>query len=434
MSIKHFTVLLLLLAGAGYSFGNTIDSSTTQTEQMDIGQIKNSNYFYQIADQKRVVFLGEEDHKVAEFNQLKTQIINNYRAREPRVLLLFESAVDAAFYGFRDNMNSFLWPDSSTKIFPLWINAETEDLLIPSQPGHSFLIGGIDPQHLDDFYEDYQKTSFFRHFQSSHFWSDSFNNRLLQLDAIRFSLIKKRGSLYTLTKKATIAPKEDSLAAFKNYTSDCKQLLADYKRLLENLPVANTVNEKIDRLVVLNRPWEIEVSIAMADYSRSRNEMMARNLTYLADSVFADWKIIVWAHDGHVLKQTLHDPITEVKATIGTYLSKSFMDESAVFLLKTNRHILNDGTALNKTKIASSETVHQYMAAGNENQFFSPIIDASLWSKQFKRCYWDTNIYKCNYRLSDVCDGIFYLKDTHTPHFQSRYMRERRPADGKKAD
>ncbi|PZF74425.1 erythromycin esterase family protein [Taibaiella soli] len=417
MLFRYFTALLAFVSFAYISSGKESDSAF-QEKSFDMRSVKNLEYFYEIADGKRIIFLGEEDHKISEFNQLKTQIVSSYKEKNERVVLLFESYIDAAFLGFRNGAANFQWADSTPKIMPIWDNTENLDLLKEPAEGHSFLIGGIDPQDNSSvFYKTYQQTPFYKHFKTNHFWNDSLNNRLLYLDSIRFVLQRQRSIVLDENWKA----KDSSSSAFQNFISDCNRLLLDYGQLVKRLPQGHTANEQIDRVLVQNLPWDIEVSLNPLIYDALRNKMMAANLNYLADSVFAGWKIIVWAHDLHVMKR---DQDERVKQSICVYLPKSVMDQSTVFLFNTNCHIKNNGERIEKMGIASSATIHQYLAAGNESCFFSYLTDKSLWSKQFKRYYWERYTHACHYRPAELCDGIFYIKDTHTSHFLDKYMHE----------
>ncbi|MDQ0965332.1 erythromycin esterase [Flavobacterium sp. W4I14] len=103
------------------------------------------------------------------------------------------------------------------------------------------------------------------------------------------------------------------------------------------------------------------------DTSRSiRDQYMAKNATWIKERV-KDKKLIVWAHNGHLAKEQLHN-----YSTLGTHLNKKY--GSRYYVIGTD---FNSGKAYVNVLIAKNKPLQGFQ------QYYYPEVDSRKWYEYF---------------------------------------------------
>lgn len=103
------------------------------------------------------------------------------------------------------------------------------------------------------------------------------------------------------------------------------------------------------------------------DTSRSiRDQYMAKNATWIKERV-KDKKLIVWAHNGHLAKEELHN-----YPTLGTHLNKKY--GSRYYVIGTD---FNSGKAYVNVFIAKNKPLQGFQ------QYYYPKVDSRKWYEYF---------------------------------------------------
>lgn len=207
-----------------------------------------------------------------------------------------------------------------------------------------------------------------------------------------------------------------------------QDLKQDYLQLYAGLPAAVTVEDKIIRMIIGNRPVAIR-SIPFKNYSDAnyydicRDSMMAENIRYYADSVFPGKKIIVWAHDGHIAKSLFNDHAT--RSSIGCYLPERLKNQSYFISVKMSEHKGNSSPHI-KQSPNHKKSVEASLEKIPAQAFFLDVregIQSKLLHKKYKSTYWwgiYNYSYNAGYNIADVFDGIIYIRNVHRPVYISK--------------
>jgi erythromycin esterase len=184
---------------------------------------------------------------------------------------------------------------------------------------HQIDLAGIDPNNTALPFDRKQLNLILR--------NPDLSQRLSELDSLflyKFSIPKER--LYW--KKEIVSEKHlDSVAAalkkaFQITRSEISKLAyLDNKQ--KNIFI-KAIESQIECLSVSNDPKNKRFYVILHE----RDSLMAKNLEYLADTLYANRKIIVWAHNAHINK--IENERINAGASIGCYLKNPIKEKSLV--------------------------------------------------------------------------------------------------------
>ena len=289
---------------------HSIDISDT-TNYQDLGFLKD------LLKDKRIVFLGESGHGVAEYTILKSRIIRYLHEEMNFDILAFESnAADgfaADYFNSYQNVDSTIYNSISTlwhveQIVPLfrYINSthSTDDLLIVqgvditlSNGSFAFsrflykLILQINPVYA---IEIMQKDSIFSAFGVKK-WTIGNLFTADERELYR-NLSKERLTDYTSLKKYI----EENRHQFpEGYDREIGAALFYLQSRIDFIHWSNH-----DSLYMANafKGTEYKIKSESKLFSAYRDYLMAQNLQFLAKYLFPEKKIIVWGQNAHIKK------------------------------------------------------------------------------------------------------------------------------------
>lgn len=253
---------------------------------------KNLSFLDSIAANKKIIWLGESDHRIEDFNELKIDIIKYLHEKHGYNVIVFES-------GFATCNLSNLVKNSlssiellSHSLIGVWRTNSLCDFMQYIKD-HNVQLAGMDP-----------------------------NNSALPLNAELYSeIVNNKVMAAELAEADSMALfdygfKSDAYYQYKKHVDDndtselfkTKQLLiAKYDKIKNeliasyaNFALVKTIDTKLYNLKKTNFDRKHVDKFAIT-YAR-RDSLMAKNLEYIADSLYPNEKIIVWAHNGHISK------------------------------------------------------------------------------------------------------------------------------------
>ncbi|MBD8500730.1 erythromycin esterase family protein [Paenibacillus arenosi] len=277
-----------------------------QPEKRVNGAIPESNFedlnmLIPLLADKRIVYLGESSHGAAEFNSVKTRLIQYLHQQLGYNFIAFESGLPDAAIAQGTMKSKTAEETMKRSIFQVWWTEETLPLF----------------QYMKDTQDSQQPL------------------RLLGFDIqLQTPLLKDAQWLKEEKLQEQVMKAESDLAKWSRgkdltgYRKAKPELLHLYKKLLEqvtahedelkkqypNEPKMVLLMERAveDRIRLINEYVEININVnidiekegvaAMYRATEWRDRAMANNLIWLATEVYPEEKFIVWAHNGHISK------------------------------------------------------------------------------------------------------------------------------------
>lgn len=252
---------------------------------------------------KRMVSLGEASHGASEYNSMKVRLVKFLHEELGYNVIAFESNLSdtAVAYAQRHHMTTEQFMKSS--IYGVWQVQENlplfEYIAQQSKTDHPLILTGFDSQGADDSFITYIQHWFnqvdpgkAKAFAQTEQWYKEMN-KINQIDD--FNQQKKKIKEKYQALQQFVREHRDEL---NQAEADQTNLVPLIERVLQNrLDMLDNYHPHIVKMFAGIDP---EKQLQMASYERDR--VMAGNLTWLAENVYPNEKIIIWGHNYHIRK------------------------------------------------------------------------------------------------------------------------------------
>lgn len=264
---------------------NRVDIKTISPDSTNFSELEAIG---QAIGDSRVVMMGEQDHGDSPAFLAKTRLIKYLHEKKGFNVLAFESDFFALNEGWDrlEKQKSKIDPFLLNNIFSVWTKCNScDDLLYQYVPKtfrdkNPLIISGFDNQVHGLYSKEKLKT---------------FLDNYLKSKKINYTNTEK----YKVDFLSFI----DSITYNKNLQKqrNFKEALLQINR---ELSVTDTTTFETMLLKSLNALTKSEISFLNkgGDYNQIRDKQMAENLKWLLKYKFPKEKIIVWAHNAHILK------------------------------------------------------------------------------------------------------------------------------------
>jgi erythromycin esterase len=257
--------------------------------------------------EKRIVFIGESSHYVQEFNAIKVRLVKYLTKELGFKVLAFESPMaELSYYQQQPNTSP---SDSILKngIFDMWHTKDNLELITYLKENNLNLVG------FDIQIRSYPLVLKYIRRELNNSIDNLLTEKLLRTDSLfmipkpaktKIEIEQRRELKYSLIEQYDTVLNE--LSKHKSKFDPAK--FAVLERILKNKKYLCTVYGE--------------------NYTGSlRDSLMAENLTWLIENIYKKDKIIVWAHNYHILKE--YPVKVEMKRKImGAELNNSIKNES----------------------------------------------------------------------------------------------------------
>ncbi len=337
--IISILIVLFESANCQNKFNNGILKTKPNAHSIkSMGVLKDYNTFMFLKDEiddKRFVWLGENNHLTKENNQLKYRLIEFLHEQLGFNAVIFESGTGNC--GISNLAKSQLNPFEFlyTSLIGAW---RTEDncSMMEFFKQSPMDLAGMDPNYKArylpkrayDFIFDQNKKM-----AESYYLLDSMNSNL----AIEMS------NLYH--SDASLNEK-NKVAADLNAKKD--KIKKGYGQLLDKISLQDINPEIRDKKALMiiklglkNNIFDLSKDLTKFKNdtaywltNRERDSIMARNIEFLVDSIYTNEKVIVWAHNFHIRKRNIEQPQKSSSLeTISFFLPEEIKEESFVIAL-----------------------------------------------------------------------------------------------------
>jgi erythromycin esterase len=313
----------------------------------------------------RIVMLGESSHGTEEYSQVKKQLIQYLHEKLGFNVVLFESPMTNCAYlniGTDTSGRSLV----KNSIQNVWHTETIADLFsYIKRIGIQF--NGFDPQFIPSPYRTYV-------------FETAFKNKpeLIELERMIASNSHMFDSFSTAYGRLAAEVNKEALSPFQQWVRETMSTNAYY--------------------------------YANINAGKTRDSCMAKNIIWLAENLYKNEKIIIWAHNSHIDRQA-----TASKNYMGAVLSNYFKDQ----LYGIGLYMLNGTTATNARKIITVKPAPpgsiEEMLAGTG--FKTSFIETKypVFNKAIKTLHWGNKVQKMN--LYKSYDAVILVNGVTTPNY-----------------
>ena len=382
-------------------------------------------FLKEVIGERRIVQIGESHHSVAEYGAVKTRLIKFLHQQMGFDVLAFESSIYECFAADLRQMapNEALF----ATIFPVWAFEELLPLFEYLKQSHStphpLTFAGFDPQ-ISSRMGVASRPAFLQRVVGV--IDSDYGREVAQFDAQFIDRIQREGPAYAREE-------QDRLVAF--YTNLSNFLETNRERLLtmfegDRSPlVAYRVAWSSIKLVQLLRSYDVDPNdTSLQGHMAIRDSAMADNLTFLANDLYPDRKIIVWAANIHV--RHANEQTTWQFPTMGRWLTERFRDQLYTIGLYPNRGTVPGARSIFTIDPAEPGTLERLLSDAGASQLFvdllhQPRTEGTRWmfEPMLSR---DATIFGPQAMLPvlivprDQYDGLLFIDRVSAPRFLTR--------------
>lgn len=334
-----------------------------------------------ILQDKRVVSLGENFHRVKEYSSVKVAMIKYLHEELGYDVIAFESGMaDAAVVSENaTQLDADVMMGSS--IFPVWHSEETLELFqyIKEQAkgDHPLYLAGYDMQFTSYVLTNIISKTIAKVDEQQ---AKSYINTDLQAIQELYAILNKNGALEQSSNKQAYIKEAKKL--INKYVPEYKKsikFMKDHHKQLSALYPDNPhminimIRSMYDRISFLRM-----ITLEDKPSYEFRDQLMFNNLQYLMNTVYKDKKFILWAHNDHLSKNTSKGEILEQGKwttsfnSLGERLHNQLQDQLYVVGLFMNQGASVAITSMTPFKIEprpAGSLEHTIMQSGYDNTF-----------------------------------------------------------------
>ncbi|GAA0393556.1 erythromycin esterase family protein [Paenibacillus motobuensis] len=401
--------------------------------KIEPGSFKDLEMLKPLLHDKRIVFLGESSHGVAEFNLAKTRLIQYLHEEMGYNVLAFESGLSNASVAYGNAGNQSAEQTMKDSIFGVWWSKEILPLfnyLKDTQTSEKpLLLTGFDIQMQFPLMDGKWLT-------------DAKQAERLKQAEEKLSAYARGTDLeaYQKDKNHLIGAYNGALRSLKAKGTEehIKVLYPSNPALMKQLERSlqdriRVADEYVELSIKSNRGYEEEDYAVYAEYLLKsmewRDQAMLDNLIWLATEVYPNEKFIVWGHNDHI--QKAHSEV------MGTYYPVKQMGELLPDEWKKYSYVLGLYPVSGQTA-DNTGAIHNVLPL-QEGSIESIVSKASQSPYTFIDLKYRNNergnswMFEPRYTYSwgmipeslvarDQYDGLLLIDDVHPP----QYMRDKK--------
>ena len=374
------------------------------------------HFLEQVLKDKRIVWLGENGHGIAEHSLLKSKLINFLYHRMGFKVIAFESGFSECYTSNYLKNQLTVNELMAKSIFSLWKTEETLPLFQLIKENNELQLIGFDCQPsskeslLSDFLDNINID-----------FPSLIKEKIIKVEEMTTAWNWKIGKYKAIRKKV---PKEISID-FQNDKKVLDDLIDQINMQLEtwkeefirkDLYLSYTVIQKI----LDNKQKFIEnLDTKYRDYLRVRDQIMAENLEWICNELYPNEKIIIWAHNTHIYKNI--KSLNGYKP-MGSLMSPDLTDQSYYLglYMYEGKAALNNGDVYDLRK-PPKKSLEDYM---NHNQSDVSFLDFSSIQRNesnkwiFNKTYiMESGTMEQLITPVDQLDGVFFVKKVSPPRY-----------------
>lgn len=349
-----------------------------------------------ILENKKYIFIGESSHCVKEYSIAKINLIKFLHQKLGFNIIAFESELGDCTVG--DHLSKELEPfefmyGSIGRVWHNEYNLELFNYIKESKEKDPLCLTGIDVQqsenkHFAPFLQMYFKDQYFKDLFID---VDKSTNRILNLKRI-----KKRSKIL-------------------EEVNDIKEKTNILIKELEARPVDSNGLQKVIIRTLKNRADYLHFTVenGFSKMFQYREELMANNFRFIAEELYPDEKIIIWAHNLHVKRNSSANKLSPYSSFFES-LPQSIKDNSFVLGLYAHKGRIGDYRGGDyPIKKTGKKNLEWLLSHSPYKNFF---IESNLNWGQIKWKAFEGGRIRMSFSPAEQYDGILFFQ-TVSPLF-----------------
>jgi erythromycin esterase len=380
---------------------------------------------------KQLIFLGESSHGTAEFSSVKVRLIEYLHKKLGYRVLVFESGLGELFAENQQIQQQTSTQALKNSLFDIWQTKEVLSVFDYAKKSKNtrnpLHIAGMDMQAVGGYGSFLKK------------WFQTVNPQMGKL-----AEQTEEDFSYTLSQSEPQAYKKDQSQLLRAYQQLYQFTKQHRQQLLQTYP-ASTKMLQVTQYVLQDRihsvtsviPYyvsynhyqqignDLEAKKAYDQYNIARDQVMAKHLTWITETLYPNEKIIVWAHNLHIRKANskTSNPQRSAVLNLGELLPSKIKQKSYVLGLYMNRGVsaLNDHKPLTVQYPHPSGTVESILEKTGYSNVFVDLSQASKGTNttwMFRRgSILDWGAWSEQLIPKEQYDGILFLDKVKMPQY-----------------
>ncbi|MGA5690672.1 erythromycin esterase family protein [Cytobacillus pseudoceanisediminis] len=385
------------------------------SEEIDFSFLKT------LLEDKRIVFLGESSHGVAEFNEIKVEMIKYLHKELGFEVVAFESSLgDAA--AVQNGVNKLGAEEMLRRSLPgVWVTEEVLPLFQyikeSSLTDSPLILSGV----------DVRPTPYFNT------WFEELLSKIRDSSKNEYREIIEQCTAFNLMYSAKPEKdREDCAGRYENILSTVKKNENMFTREFPEFPeLLSLVELELNTRISYVRNYP-DPDAPIEQQADKRDQMLSEVLKSLYEDVFPNKKIIVWGHNDHIsdnnskvdvayvdgsktivsMTERLPETIKKDSYIIGLYMGsgKTAGNDRSIHSVNEEDGLNKNGTLENALSRGNYDAVFAELSHAENNQenkwMFQP-LEALSWG--YHREYMPN--------IRENYDAVIYIKEVNPPSY-----------------
>ncbi|WP_456278777.1 erythromycin esterase family protein [Bacillus sp. AK128] len=394
---------------------------------IDLGKAQNFDFLKDLLKDKKYLFLGENGHSIAEFNQVKTELIPYLHEELDFDVLVFETGFPEANIAYSAAKDLSYHTLMKYSVWATWHSDATLQLFKyisdQAQTDDPLILTGLD---ITSFTSEYAGTNL-TEYELGSFLQEWF----LPINSDMAALVKDTEEKYAQTSYLTSQEEREELT--QKYKQVLQFVEEQKESLLETYPNSQdmipTLIESIKhRVWVLQEVYDegyLDLTEYTNDYQKNislRDHAALEQFIQLTEERYPDKKILFWYHNYHIMKdankinmvdqdlKTMYEPMPEY---LGTILPDSIKEQSYVLgLFMDSGSIVSDGQRYSIPPKEKSTDLEWILKQNEDHAFWVDLSNERTrpeWLNETLSTY-EEGFFEYKLNPSEQYDGLLFIE------------------------
>ncbi|MFE8701490.1 erythromycin esterase family protein [Cytobacillus sp. FJAT-54145] len=278
------------------------------------------DFLIEVLNNKRIVWLGENGHGVAEHSLLKSRLIHFLYYKMGFKVIAFESGLSEGYSSNYLKKELSIVEIMEKSVFSLWKSKETLSLFELVKENYDLNLIGF------DFQPSVKQSLFHEYLEKVNMdFPTDFLQGLKKVEEGASFWYECIGSYRAVSKRIPRKVLNEFLEASKEIEDVIDYLQNTLNNLREGFINKNMDKEfaVIQKVLENKRHFFNHITTKRSNFLKIRDQIMADNLTWICNDLYPNEKVIVWAHNNHIYKN-----IKSSYKPMGSLMSPELEDQS----------------------------------------------------------------------------------------------------------